>query len=84
MIEKDASTKWCPMVRLSMTDYDKHNRVAVNRFLTDDQLEDGEYHSGFETGADPDFSCIGSHCAMWVPDTETTGHCGMIYYPAVK
>lgn len=73
MTEKEAKTKWCPMVRTGL-----YGGVSVNRHVTDDAGQKGEIYA--ET------RCLGSGCALWVwfmrdagdLNADREGSCGLL------
>ena len=69
MLESEARTKWCPMVRLIAVASNGATMLHINRDNNPD--------------ISPRLFCLGQHCACWV-DTgyddaakERTGRCGL-------
>lgn len=71
MTSEEAKTKWCPMVRLTMTPCDGtwQNRLITNRV---EFVEKGCSEA----------NCIADGCALWRPDIKSNqneGWCGLMH-----
>ena len=71
MTEIEARTKWCPMIRVTVTPVTGgwENNMLTNR--------------GDIPASNTDTLCIASKCMMWLPAngfrrTGEQGHCGLI------
>lgn len=69
MLEGEAVTKWCPMVRSDNVSESLHGRKVVTEDI-------GPPLGKIQTGATYSVRCIASRCMMW-REQDRGGRCGL-------